>query len=644
MASILETFFILFSTDADKARAEIEGADASANKLAKDLDKAGKALPPDQVAKVAGELDHAAEAGAHLGAEVDKAGDHTKKAGEEAKRFGSGLADGAGKAREVGSVIGEWAGKLGFALGTLFSIEGIVESIKGAFERINRMTEEADRLGFGMNVEGLNAVSQVLEDAGGNVEKAQRQLRTFADSVSQAFGDADSKSAKALKSIHVRVSDSNGDLRDTEKVMLDLNVALQKLSAKKQTDILRDMGLKDPAIRELLTGKGLAEKFAEERAKGVITNAQAEQIRKAGLAWGDFKDQVAAFFNTLVGNWAPTLTRFFAAMEQGVLWLRSHQTLVQGFFIAIAAGLAVIAAVVWGTYIPAWAAAAVATIIALAPIVAITAAVLALAAAFALAYEDVKAFLRGDPSMLGEWVEKYEWVRNAVKGIGDAWNWLAREIPKAVDEIAGVVEWLFGQWWRVAGPIFSLLIDGVKEWAAITDTVLKFIWASVEQVFSQWWPYIEPVYKLITAGIQAVGQIFIAVAKAIWGEWGAMFDRFASGVQTVVGGVRGLMGLAEKGRQALAAATPGALPAAAAVGAGQGQLAAAGRNPLAAQTPGAVAARGGGTTNRTTQVHVGKVEVHTQATDADGMAKAAGGALTSEMRRATAQHADGVDR
>jgi hypothetical protein len=43
-------------------------------------------------------------------------------------------------------------------------------------------------------------------------------------------------------------------------------------------------------------------------------------------------------------------------------------------------------------------------------------------------------------------------------------------------------------------------------------------------------------------------------------------------------------------------------------------------------------------------VAIEKVEVHTQATDAEGISKAIGGGLKTELRQVTAQHDDGVDR
>ena len=70
---------------------------------------------------------------------------------------------------------------------------------------------------------------------------------------------------------------------------------------------------------------------------------------------------------------------------------------------------------------------------------------------------------------------------------------------------------------------------------------------------------------------------------------------------------------------------------------------AAAANPLASQTAASVATRGATSTRQTT-VNVGKVEVQTQATDANGIAKSVGPALQSEMRRTAQDFDDGIAR
>lgn len=666
MSSILETFYILFQTDAKRVQSEVEGADKAAVKLAGDLDKAGKAIPPGQAKEVDAALTDAGKSAKRLKDEAAKVPPETEKIGKH-------LDVANATAGRLGGEFTAMASKVGGVLAGLFSVAFVVDGIRDSFAEINAMSEQADRLGFQENVEGYNAINQVLEDYGGNADKAQRNLRTFADSVAQAFGDADSAAGKALKSIGVNTADANGDLKNTEDVFLDLAGALEKVGKAKQQAVLKDVGIKDPSLKELLTSgrQNVWERFSAERAKGLITNEQAEQVRRFKLAWDDTKDAVKGFFNTMAGDWSPALTNFAAGLETFVLWLREHKTLVQGFVIGLGVAFGVLAAVLWGSAIPAIVASGVAMLVAWWPVIAIVAAVTAAIAAFALAWEDIQAYLRGDPSLIGELIGKYAWLRKAIDLVKEGFAALvaagkviwpviqqaAEEFFAFIEAAAPIVGQVFGVIfeiaaaafrgiWAVAGPILSLLWDAIQLWGRINATVWRGIFAVASEVFNALAPIVLPVLQGIGQIVQWLGGVFATVAKGIWGEWGAMFGRFVERLQAVIGLVRQLMGFAEGVRGAVDKAIGGGgAGARGAARAGQAQLATAAASPLAAATPGAVAARqGAGAGNKSTTVTVGKVEVHTQATDADGMAKAAGGALSSQLRRTSAQNDDGVDR
>jgi hypothetical protein len=667
--NVLETFFILFETDAKKAEAE---GTAAVQGLATATTAADLQIIASETAKTAAQLAGAAKVAAAQAvvaeAELGVVGAVEFRAAAEAAQSAARLAQsraviaataaeaaGTNRAAEAAFSLGRGVGGLVRSFGGLIvagvSLVSVMGQVRDSFAQINQLSEQADRLGFGENVEGLNAANQVLEDLGGNAEKAQRNLRRFADSISEAFGDAESMAGKALKGLGVDAADANGDLRDTEAVMLDIAGALEGVSKARGAAALTDLGLRDPSLRKLLMSgrENVSALFAAERGKGLITNEQARDVRQFKLAWDDAKDAVAGFFNTLAGNWAPNLTRFANRMETFVRWLREHSTLVQGFAIGATIALGTVVAFIWGAYIPAWTAAAAAVIAATWPILAIIAAVGAAIAVFALLWEDVQAFLSGQPSLLGELVKRYEGLRKVVEFIGAAFRWLSGVAGTSWAAISNAATWAFSQISRVAGPVLALIIDLVKLAYRINVTVWRGVLAIIQEVFAAVLPIVQPVLGALAKGIEWVGSIFASVARAIWGEWGAMFDRFVQRLQTVIGWVRTLMGFAETARAGLDRIIPGPRTAGAstaapeAVARGQGQLAFASMSALAPMTSGALGGGRGPVSNRT-DVQIDKVEVHTQATDADGMAKAASGALSSQLRRATSQFDDGVER
>jgi TP901 family phage tail tape measure protein len=676
--SILETFYILFQTDAKRAEAEAtqavggmaaatSAADlkqiaSEATKTAARMAGAAKvavaqaevaeaelgvtnAVAVRQAAEAAQAAARLAQSKAIIAAEAAQAAATvetsrvTEVAGEAAHRFGAGL--------------GEIARNAVATIGALLAVDAAVEAVKGSFERVNQLVEEADRFGFDKNVEGFVAVTEALKEQGGNAEKATRVMRRFADAIAEAYGDANSKTAKALREIGVNAKDANGDLKDTEQIMLDIAGGIGKVGKQKQIDILRDLGLRDPALRSLMLGgrDSLAARLDEVRGKGIITNEQAQQIREFSLAWDHAKNAVGGFFNTLASSWAPDLENFAHGVEEFVFWLRRHATLVQGLALGVGLALTAVAAILWGTYIPAWIAAAVAVIAATWPVLAIIAAVGVAAAAFALLWEDVQAFLHGYPSLLGELIAKHAWLKDTIDFIAVAFRNMGKWGAEAWNGLISGAK-AFGAWaapffrglGEIVGPIFRLIVDGAVAMGRVLGPVLFAVLKGLVAILRE---ILAIGFEAVKGLVTTVGQALAAVAKFIGPIWNDMFKGWLKQLDLLVAGIRTLFGLRPdlQVNRALGIAAPGAAGPPPGVAKGQMALAVARTAPLASLTSQGVASRAAHTpVSKHYTVKVDKVEVHTQATDADGMAAAAAGALTTHLRRATDHFDDGVDR
>ena len=692
MSSILETFYILFATDAKRVQREIEGADRAAEDLARGLDKAGRALPPGQLAAANRELGEAGRKAGTLDRELRDGARSADKIGDEVDRTNRELREANRNAAALGASFGNIVGRVVALTGAFFGGRAIVEyadeykNLQSQITLTAKSTEEFNRASEGVfqiaqrSRQGLMGTTSLYASLQRSTEKlgySQERLLGVTETISKAI-TVSGASAGAAEAALIQLGQgfASGTLRGEElNSVLEQAPRLAKAIAEGMgvgVGELRKLGeegkITADAVFKALEGQGPA--IAAEFGKmGVTVGSSLTVLRNATVKFVGELDKAYGISERV----ARGITRLADGLGSLFGFLQRNKSLVQGFAIGLSAALAVVAGVLWGSYIPAWTAAAIATITALAPVIAITAAVLAAAAAFALLWEDVQAFLNGQPSLLGDLVNRYAFVREAVEFIGAAFRFLGQvgaevwEALTALAEGAGpvfmavleIVGAVFRGIWAVAGPILSLLWDAIMLWGRINATVWRGIFAVASEVFQALAPVVMPVLQGIGEVVKWLGGVFGAVAKAIWGEWGAMFGRFVERLNFVIGLVRSLMGFAENVRRGVDSAIdkvkgdadakgsgrggPGAGATRQAVAAGRGQLATATTSPLAAQTPASVAA-GNRTSTRSTSVQVGKVEVHTQATDADGMAKAAGGALSSQLRRTTAHYDDGVDR
>jgi hypothetical protein len=444
------------------------------------------------------------------------------------------------------------------------------------------------------------------------------------------------------------------------------------VSKKKAAATLDKLGISDPAtIRLIMQGRAAVEaRMAAEKALGVTTTEQVERAKKYQQEVAKLGDTFTDFRNIIAGAVLPALTNTVVFFRNLFEWIGRNRVLVGAFAGAAVAAIVAVSAVMWASYIPAMVAAAAATVVAFAPFFAIAAAVIAALAVFAAIFEDINAYLNGQPSLLGVLAERYAGVRKAIEFVGAAFKALADAAGWTWDRIkegASIVgRWIMGVFtalgppvaaffrgvWDVAGPIFALIRDVVIALAPVVMAAFRLGFGAAIAIIRQMWADATGAFNFMMAAWKIIGDVLAAVAKFVGPIWNDMFEGWLRQVYLLINGVRRLFGL--KPDPAVAAALGGRLNPAQPTGTqrgqdmiqrGQTQLRGAARTPLAAQTPASVRDQvRQATVQKTQTVKIDKVEVKTQATDADGIARGIGGALNEHVRQATSAFDNGVDR
>lgn len=593
---------------------------------------------------------------------ADGLGDELSEADREAQRLSK-------------SFMGVTKGLVG-ALAAVVSVGAIIGGARAHIDATIQLIERASRARI--DVSSYDAWRRAIRAAEGDAERAEGQFEAFADKVTEAFGDAESEAGKALAAMGVAAADAEGNVKSTDAALLDLADAMSKVSKQTAVDSLRRLGIVDPVMVDMiLQGReGLERLLETQRKSGALTIEQANAYKAFRTAINAVTDAWRSNVDAVLGAVLPLLTRLFGAIKTGLEWMRSNSTLIQGFGIALAAALTIAAGVALAVYAPAMWAAAAATIAATWPILLLVAAVAALGAAFALAYEDVKAFLSGQPSLLGDLVAKYGWARDAVEGIGKAfkvvaaaskatWDAVRRGLEfllpivgKLVVAVGGVLVRAFRTIapvvrgiWAVAGPILSVLREAIWTLAVVGLRVARNIQRAFAVLFGALMPIARPALDAVSGAVRAFGNVFANIAAVVRAAWTGFFSWFVDKVQAAANVAKGLLRMARDepgapggggGGGRPPGAPPGARATVAAIRAGRDQTRAADRAPTNRVTQAAVANRR--PVDRTTNVEVKSMTVTTQATDAQGMARGASSALSSEIRRATQDNDDGVDR
>ncbi|MCD1124807.1 hypothetical protein LPW36_01950 [Jinshanibacter sp. LJY008] len=312
MSGILETFLLLFESDADDVR---RGTD-EANNSAEQLDETLQQIDED-----------------------------TKKINASTDTM-------------IKMALG--------ALGAFLSVGAALSSINASAELADGLGKAADAIGE--NVEDLHAWAETVARSGGTVEGFIGTLKNFNTSVVALATTGKGQLEPFFKQLGISAKDSNGKIKGTLQLLPELADKFAKMDSAKSAGLGQKLGL-DPGTIALLQSGRRATEDAIRRQKefGVVTKEQAEIAGKYNDTVDDTKQIMQSLSMSFATSVLPALTKGFEWLQIGLLWVKDNQRFIITFFSAIAA-------VVTAIYLPAMLSAAAATIAATWPILAIIAA------------------------------------------------------------------------------------------------------------------------------------------------------------------------------------------------------------------------------------------------------------------------------
>lgn len=609
--SILDTFYILFKTDADKAAADTK----------------------------------------KLGDAADQTEDKLRKTDATSQKLAASFINMAKAA----------AAPL-LALASFGTLANIAVERAAAIRELDSFSAKLNS-----SISDVDAFQRSVKELGGETAGAVDSLSKIAEKVNEAFSDKESGARKDFDKWKLSFKDVKGEALGATDSMLALAGNLEKVSRAEALARIKKLGIEDATTIDLLLRgrRELEEYMRAQKESGVVTEEQALAVREYYGELGRASNGLTSIGNRIVATFLPAITKVVAVFGDLVGWMNRNRTIVQGFFIGVAA-------VVTAYFLPAMAAAAAAVIAATWPFLAIGAAIAAVGAAFALAYEDVVAFMNGQPSLIGELVKRYEWFADIIRGIGDLYNWLEDAAGAALSGIKSAWDLFVSasetaaqaqqDFWSNFKPIWESIKNLISSVGELASAVLSRIGIDVGALVSEWSgrfselsPMAERVFgdmlaaiglkvKDITAFANVIKDAFVAAFNWIKSVWDSTIGGIASTINGIAQRIQGLANSVGSGGPVNVGAGQRAIDAGASVGAmigpAQRALNGASTSPISNVTP------GGGQTNidqsRTTTV--GAVNVTVKEGDGKAIARTVRQELQNQFRTTSSKLDDGVDR
>ncbi len=395
----------------------------------------------------------------------DSDAEEVKKGAEEAENAADDLEDKLDDVGDSADALGDsFLDLIGNAKGAIAGLLS-VGAIAGGIINAASMTDEVGKFSetLGLNIEEVSAWSEAVVRSGGDANGFRSSIKSLTDSMTDFALTGSGPAIDILSRLGIDAVDAGGKVRSAFELLPELADSFQSLSKAESVGFGQKLGLDQGTILLLQQGRIAVEDLvSRQRELGVATREDYE-------AAAQFNDQLAdtkQSFNSLFISAGTTILPMFNSVLNGVTavvdFFKENKTFATGFFVALGTAITV-------AYLPAITSAAVATLTAAAPFILIGALVTAAAAAFALLYDDIVNFIEGNDSFIGKIAKDYPLIGaiierlvtnisntfEALKWVRDFLIELFTEPQKALERLGALAQ-------KVADSI-TKAFEGVKE-------------------------------------------------------------------------------------------------------------------------------------------------------------------------------------
>ena len=514
-------------------------------------------------------------------------------------------------ADKMGSGLLSVAKRVGGALAALWSVDAIQAAAAAYYEQATAIDQTAQSLG--LSIERLQAWQGAAATVGGEAEDIADRFRDLSDYIIDAtkFDSGPLKDIAAELGIVLKTA--SGEARSTEDVMLDLADAFQRVGAQASTAYGMQMSFDPATIALLQKGRGELEMLLKvQQENAAFSKEDAELARRQKIAVMALSMAWQGFVNGLMRLASPIITAITEGLAKVTAFLSRNSR-------AIGLTLTAIAGVITVSLVPALVSMAAAAAAAIAPF----APFIAAAVALGLVLDDLWTFVEGGNSAfevflrwLGATDEQVEHTRDLFQALGGVLGGIGDLLASAFTfDGSGILEALQTIYDQAAEAWSSLLrVFGAGE------ATIEAVGAAVRSVGG----YLQAVYSLFASLFSLDGNRILEALTSLQDALSTMMNAFSNLLGIIKDKIIGLLPSWMQDLLGIESA-----PASPSVQALPGVAAAAS----------APAGAGGTVTNSNVQTStsIGTINVQTQATDAQGIARDIG----TELRNQTAQ-ADGA--
>jgi hypothetical protein len=273
---------------------------------------------------------------------------------------------------------------------TLLGIIGGTVAFKSFLTDFVATNAQLDRLSknLGISVPTISAWSNATEALGGSAQGLQGTLDMLSKSQTQLMLTGESSLIPYLSALGVSMADTTGKARPVTAILLDLADRFSHMDRTSANNMGRMMGIDQGTLNLLLQGrKELELQIARQKEHNAVTQKQAEAAQRLQTSIVGVKQGFEALGRSMLMQAMPAIEGVLHIFQRFVSWGQENREFIVDFLKVMAVGLVAIA-------------------IATAPIDLTVVAILALGIAIALLWQDYQTWKSGGDSFI-DWAK---WV------------------------------------------------------------------------------------------------------------------------------------------------------------------------------------------------------------------------------------------
>jgi hypothetical protein len=306
------------------------------------------------------------------------------------------------------------------SLGSFLALIGGTAVLKAFVEDTIASNAALDRFAknLGMSVSDVSAWGNAVEELGGSAKGAQGTLDMLSKAQTELRLTGQSSLIPYLSALGVAMSTVGGQARPVDEILLDLSERFSHMDRTTANNMGRMMGIDQDTMNLLLKGRTEVElTLKRQKEYNAVTKEQAEESSKLQRSMVDLKQSFAALGRDLLQQASPAIEKFLSVLQSFGGWIRENKEFVADFLTVMAVGLGAIALVTL-------------------PITGTVAAVTALGAAIALLWQDYQTWKRGGDSFVDwqVWKDRIDAVTNSIQKLRNALSGIEDKTEKFLEK------------------------------------------------------------------------------------------------------------------------------------------------------------------------------------------------------------------